>query len=103
MTTMSAVKLTGVVENGRIRLNEPIPTDMPPEVEVILLYEAVETNGTHSSPPKPLAEQPWEAFQQQFALEFSEAMVTAGYDTPEKVSALIRQVKLEQAKELGLL
>ena len=100
---MSAVKLTGVVENGRIRLNEPIPADMPSEVEVILLYEAVETNGTHSSPPQTVAEQPWEAFQQQFALEFSEAMVTAGYDTPEKVAALIRQVKLEQAKELGLL
>lgn len=92
MQKLKTIEVDGVLENGELRYSATFPKDVSAQVKIIVVYNDEDNDLSLI-----------ELSREEFAQQFKEALANAGYDSNEKIAELVRDIKREQAKELGYL
>lgn len=93
MQQIKTIEVDGTLEYGELKYSAVLPGNISTPVKIIVVYNE-----------QPDEENPLNKLSRdEFARQFREALIEAGYDTNEKIAQLVKEVKIEQAKELGLL
>lgn len=106
MHQLKSIELDGMLQDGKLHFAAQLPAHLDTPVKIIVVYQEAEAavNGRGFVIDAPTTENEADSeddFEFQRARWHQQA-VANGYDTKEKILELVREVKREQARELGL-